>query len=192
MVYIAVIAVINWKHILFCRVYLSSSQRERCTCLSEIYMDNVLYEINPLVHWLGNIWICYTPAPPEVEWGYTGFTLMSLCPSVHPYIRPPPVDKVSGTFWKKLLGQLISYLAFTLMGLVSWTLFIFVFLASFWALVAKYLAESRVSRTFWKNYWPNSFHTWHLPLWDESLHPIHFRVLSLMFLPSGGQIFGRK
>ena len=34
---------------------------------------------------------------------------------------------------------------------------------------AKYLAENGVSRTFWKNYWLNSFHTWHLPLWGEFL-----------------------
>ena len=140
----------------------------------------------------------YTPAPPKVEWGYTGFIWMS----VHPSVRPS-VDKVSGTFWK-LLAQFISYLAFTLMGWVSWPLFIFVFLASFLALwwpniwpkmgfaelfektigpihfipgiyrygvslltpihfrlpslifgplVAKYLAENWVCRTFWKNYW---------------------------------------
>ena len=38
-------------------------------------------------------------------------------------------------------------------------------------LVAKYLAENGVSRTFWKNYWLNSFHTWHLSLSGESLDP---------------------
>ena len=75
----------------------------------------------------------YTPAPPKVEWGYTGFTL-SVRPSVRPSIRPSG-DKVSGTFWK--------------------------------------------------NWWFNSFHTWHLPLWGESLVQPHFQ-------PSGGQIFGRK
>ena len=37
-------------------------------------------------------------------------------------------------FFKKLLAQFISYLAFTLMGWFSWPLFIFVFLASFSAL----------------------------------------------------------
>ena len=41
-------------------------------------------------------------------------------------------------------------------------------------LMAKYLAENRVSRTLWKNYWLNSFHTWHLPLWVESLDPFTF------------------
>ena len=140
----------------------------------------------------------------------------------------PPVAKylaekrVSGTFWKKLLAHFISYLAFNLMGWVSWPLYIFVFLASFSALwwpniwpkmgfpepfektigsshfipgiypngvsllnpihfripslifgplVAKYLAENGVSGTFWKNYWLNSFHTWQLSLWGESLDP---------------------
>ena len=38
-----------------------------------------------------------------------------VCPSVCPSVRPS-VNKVSGTFWKKLLAQLISYLAFTPMG----------------------------------------------------------------------------
>ena len=44
-------------------------------------------------------------------------------------------------FLKKLLAQFISYLAFTLMGWVSWLLYIFVFLASFSAL-------------WWPNIWP--------------------------------------
>ena len=34
---------------------------------------------------------------------------------------------VSGTYWRKLLTQLISYLAFTHMGWVSWPVFIFTF-----------------------------------------------------------------
>ena len=40
---------------------------------------------------------CYTPAPPKVERGYTGFTLMSVRPSVCPSVRPS-VGKVSATF----------------------------------------------------------------------------------------------
>ena len=32
----------------------------------------------------------------------------------------------------------------------------------------------KVSGTFWKNYWLNSFHTWHLPLWGESIDPYSF------------------
>ena len=44
----------------------------------------------------------------------------------------------------------------------------------FGPLVAKYLAKNGVSGTFFKNYWLNSFHTWHLPLWDESFDPYTF------------------
>ena len=150
---------------------------------------------------------------------------MSLLTPIHLVAKYLAENRVSGTFWKKLLAQFISYLAFTLMGWVSWTLYIFVFLASFsilwwpniWPkmgfpelfektigsihfipgiyphgvsllnpihfrvpslifnpLVAKYLAENGVSGTFWKNYWLNSFHTWHLPLWAEFLYPCIF------------------
>ena len=49
-------------------------------------------------------------------------------------------------------------------------------------LVAKYLAENGVSRTFLKNYWLNSFHAWHLFLWGESLDP-KYCVPSLIFGP---------
>ena len=107
----------------------------------------------------------------------------SVCPSVRPSVRPS-VDKVSVTFWKKLLTQLIPYLAFTLMGWVSWPLFIFVFLASFLAL-------------WWPNIWPKmgfpelfenticsihfipGIYTYGVRL----LTPIHFRVPSLIFGP---------
>ena len=47
----------------------------------------------------------------------------------------------------------------------------------FGSLVVKYLAKNGVSRTFWKNYWSNSFHTKHLPLWGESLDPNSFSCL---------------
>ena len=63
-----------------------------------------------------------------------------VCPSVCPSFRPS-LDKVSRTFWKNQLPQLISYLEFTLMGWVSWPLYIFVFLTSFSAL-------------WWPNIWP--------------------------------------
>ena len=44
----------------------------------------------------------YTPAPPKVEWEYTGFTrCLSVRLSVRPSIRPS-VDKVSRTFWKNI------------------------------------------------------------------------------------------
>ena len=135
----------------------------------------------------------YTPAPPKVEWGYTGFTPMSVCPSVRLSVRPS-VDKVSETFWKKLLAQFILYLAFTLMGWVSWPLFIFVFLASFLAL-------------WWPNIWPKMgfpelfdkiigpihFIPGIYPYGVSLLTPIHFRVPGLIFGPLvGGQIFGWK
>ena len=87
--------------------------------------------------------INYTPAPPKMEWGILD---SPRCLSVR-----PSVDKVSGTFWKKLLARFVSYLAFTLMGWVSWPLFIFVFLASFFLLlVAKYLAEMGFPELFEK------------------------------------------
>ena len=144
----------------------------------------------------------------------------------HPDVRPSVCRQGFQNFLKKLLAQFISYLVFTLMGWVSWPLFIFVFLASFLALwwlniwpkmgfpelfgknigpihlipgfypygvslaldpihfhvpslifgplVAKYLAENGVSGTFWKNYQLNSFHTWHLSFWGESLDSYTF------------------
>ena len=82
--------------------------------------------------------IYYTPAPPNVEWEYTGFTLMSVPPfgpihfitGIYPYgmygvsiltsihFHVPSLifgclvakNGVSGTFWKKLLAQLIFFL----------------------------------------------------------------------------------
>ena len=61
-------------------------------------------------------------------------------------------------FLKKLLAQFISYLAFTLMGWVSWSLFIFVFLASILAL-----------------WWPNIWRIMGFPeLFEKTIGPIHF------------------
>ena len=105
-----------------------------------------------------------------------------VCPSVCPSVRPS-VDKVSGPF-KKLLAQFISYLAFTLMGWVSWPLYIFVFLASFLAL-------------WWPNIWPKMefpelfektigsvhFIPGIYPYGVSLLTPIHFCVPSLIFGP---------
>ena len=62
----------------------------------------------------------------------------------------------------------------------------------FGPLVATYLAANGVSGTFWKIYWLNSFHTWHLSLWGESLDSYTFSCSQPHFRPSGGQIFGRK
>ena len=56
----------------------------------------------------------------------------------------------SGKFWKNYwLNSFHTWLAFILMGWVTWPLYIFVFLASFSA-----------PGTFFKYYWLNSFHTW--------------------------------
>ena len=85
---------------------------------------------------------------------------------------------------KKLLVQFISYLAFTLMGWVSWPLYIFVFLASFSAL-------------WWPNIWPKMgfpelfektigsihFIPGIYPYGVSLLTPIYFRVPSLIFGP---------
>ena len=72
-------------------------------------------------------------------------------------------------FLKKLLAQLISYLAFILMGWVSWPPHIFVFLASFsvprWPNIWPKMGFPEPK----KHYWLNSFHTWLLSLWGESL-----------------------
>ena len=47
-------------------------------------------------------------------------------------------------------------------------------------------------RNFLENYWPNSLHSWHLPLLGESLDLYSFSSSKPNFRPSGGQIFGRK
>ena len=66
---------------------------------------------------------------------------------------------VSGTFWKKkLLAQFISYLAFILLGWVSWPLYILVFLASFPAL-------------WWLNIWPKMGFP---ELFEKTIGSIHF------------------
>ena len=95
---------------------------------------------------------------------------------------------------KKWLAYFILYLAFTLFGWVSWTLFIFVFLASILALSgAKYVGKNRVSGIKKNpNYSLNSFDTSHLLLWGESLHPFSFLCSYRQFWPPGPQIFGWK
>ena len=45
----------------------------------------------------------------------------------------------------------------------------------------------KVSATFRKNYWLNSFHTWDLYLWGKSLDPYRFSCSCPHFWPSGGQ-----
>ena len=97
-----------------------------------------------------------------------------------PYFRPSG-GQIFGRKWglwnflKKLLAQFISYLTFILMGWVLLTPIHFgVPSLIFGPLVAKYLAENGISGIFWKNYWLNSFHTWYLSLWGESLDPYTF------------------
>ena len=70
------------------------------------------------------------------------------------------------------------------MGWVSWSLFIFVFLASFSALWWPNIwPKMGFPELFEKKiYWLHSFHTCHLSLWVILLNPIHFRVPSLIFL----------
>ena len=46
----------------------------------------------------------------------------------------------------------------------------------FGPLLAKYLAENGISGTFWKNYWLNSFHTWHLTLMGWVSWPLYIFV----------------
>ena len=45
----------------------------------------------------------------------------------------------------------------------------------------------KVSATFRKNYWLNSFHPWDLYLWGKSLDPYRFSCSCPHFWPSGGQ-----
>ena len=45
----------------------------------------------------------------------------------------------------------------------------------------------KVSATFRENYWLNSFHSWDLYLWGESLDPYRFSCSCPHFWPSGGQ-----
>ena len=136
----------------------------------------------------------YTPAPPKVEWGHTGFTPMSGRPSVRSSVRPSVCRQgFPGTFKKKLLAQFISYLAFILMGWVSWPLFIYVFLASFSAL-------------WWPNIWPKMgfpelfektvgsihFIPGIYPYGVSVLTPLHFRVPSLIFGPLVAKYLAKK
>ena len=102
---------------------------------------------------------------------------MSVCPSVCRQLG-------FRNFLKKLLAQFISYLAFTLMGWVSWPLYIFVFLASF-------------SVLWWPNIWPKMGFPELFEKTIGSIHfipgiypygvsfftPIHFCVPSLIFGP---------
>ena len=87
-------------------------------------------------------------------------------------------------FLKKLLAQFISYLTFTLMGWVSWPLFIFVFLASFLALWWPNICQKMgFPELFEKTIGPRHFIPGIYPYGVSLLSPIHFRVPSLIFGP---------
>ena len=90
---------------------------------------------------------------------------------------------VSGTFKKKLLAQFISYLAFTLMGWVSWPLYIFMFLASFGPSGGQIFGWKWVSRIFLKNYSSIYYIPGLYPKGVSLMTPIHFGVPSLIFGP---------
>ena len=110
-----------------------------------------------------------------------------VCPSIHPSVCrqgfPELFEKIIGSihFIPGIYPYGMSFLTpihFSVPSLI------------FGPLVTKYLAENGVSGTFWRNYWPNSFHTWHLPLWGEVNWPLYiFVFLASFFRPSGGQIF---
>ena len=86
----------------------------------------------------------YTPAPLKVEWGtldspWHPFVRPYICPSVCLFICRQRFRNV----FKNLLAQFISYLAFTLMGWISWLLYVFHILASILA-------------HWWPNIWPKN------------------------------------
>ena len=72
--------------------------------------------------------------PLDGRWNGVYWFHPDVRPSVCPSINPSVCRRGFPKFLKKLLAQFILYLAFTLMGWVSWPLNIFVFLAWFLAL----------------------------------------------------------
>ena len=117
----------------------------------------------------------YTPAPPKVEWGYTGFTPMSVRPSVRPSVLPSVCRQGFRNFLKKIIGSIhfipgISPHGVSLLNLIQFhvpSLFSALWWPNLWP-------KMGFPELFENNYWPNSFHTWHLPLWGESLDPYTF------------------
>ena len=87
-------------------------------------------------------------------------------------------------FLKKILAPFISYLAFTLMGWVSWPLHIWVFLSLFSALWwPNILPKIRIPELFVKTIGSIHFIPGIYPDGVSLLTPIHFRVPSLIFDP---------
>ena len=107
-----------------------------------------------------------------------------VCSSICPFVRLSVCRPGFGILKKKLLAQFIWYLAFTLMGRVSWPLYIFVFIAS-------------LSSLWWPNIWPQMgfpelfektigsihFMPGVYPYGVSFFTPIRFRVPSLIFGP---------
>ena len=62
--------------------------------------------------------------PRSTEGGMGVYWIHPRCLPVRLSVRPSVCRQSFRNFWKKLLAQFISYLAFTLMG-VSWPLYIF-------------------------------------------------------------------
>ena len=93
----------------------------------EVFIFPLYWIFIPPLHWRWNAGIL--DSPPDG------------CPSVRLSVHPYIYRQGFRNFLKKLLAQFISYLAFPLMGWVSWPLYIFMFLASFSAL-------------WWPNIWP--------------------------------------
>ena len=127
---------------------------------------------------------------PQLHRRWNGGILDSpRCLSVRP--------SISGTFWKITIGSIhfipgIYPYGVSLLTPIHFRVPTLIFGPLVAKYLAKYLAENGVSGTFWKNYWLNSFHTWHLPLWGEFLDSYTFSCSNPHFRPSGGQIFGRK
>ena len=134
-------------------------------------------------YWLNSFHTRHLPLWGEYLDPYFFFRVPSLIfgPLLAIYLAE---NEVSGTLKKKLLAQFISYLAFTLMGWVSWPLYIFLFLASFSAL-------------WWPNIWPKmgfpelfekcigsiNFIPGIYLYGVSLLTPVHFRVPGLIFGP---------
>ena len=121
--------------------------------------------------------LCILLYPRSTEGGMGGYW-------IHPNVSPSVCRQGFRNFLKKLLAQLITYLAFTLMGWVSWPLFIFVFLASFLALWRPNMwPKMGFLELFEKTIAPIHFMHGIYPYGVCPLTPIHFRVPSLIFGP---------
>ena len=121
---------------------------------------------------------------------------MSVRPSVHLPVQTCIMLWVC-SYWKtsvrwqgfrnfltKLFAQFISYLAITLMGWVSWPLFIFLFLVSFLALWWPNIwPKMGVPELFEKTIGPIHFIPGMYPYGVNLLTPIHFYVPSVIFGP---------